>query len=142
MNVLQLRYEIALKIQNTQMLAKLAEPLDLLDVQLMKRNFFQCRQYAIVVFGPLHIVNTVKPGREPQKRSAVSKRPCGSTPLLSWSCQAVTVDPHPKSRRSLGDYVFIHLSVHVSFAQPLSAFSLSELCCTPVFSGVRGIRCT
>ena len=54
MEVFQPRYEVALKIKNAQMFAEVTEAINLLDVELVKRDFFQCRQYAVIMFGPLH----------------------------------------------------------------------------------------
>lgn len=37
------------------MFAEVTEAINLLDVELVKRYFFQCCQYAVIMFGPLHV---------------------------------------------------------------------------------------
>lgn len=36
------------------MLAEVTEAINFLDIELVERNFLQCRQYAVIVLGPLH----------------------------------------------------------------------------------------
>lgn len=61
------------------MLAQVTEAIDLFDVKLMKRDFFQCRQHAIVVLGPLHDFGHLSPHTVHTNGSASSEVPCEPT---------------------------------------------------------------
>ena len=56
------------------MLAEVTEAINLLDVELVKRNFFKCRQYAVVVLGPLHIFEHFHLNRSASKRGTDRQR--------------------------------------------------------------------